>query len=178
MPRAAGARRREIRRGAAGRVVAGATGTLRALVVALLALSLGCGTILYPERRGQSAGRLDAGVVILDAVGLLLFFVPGVVAFAVDFATGAIYLPGGRRAALEPLSDRGEVAALPLRGGDLARILARVEAETGLALDPARVRVVRLPADEDAACVEALLRGFGTNTGVTAAARGPGAPGA
>jgi hypothetical protein len=52
-----------------------------------------CGTILHPERRGQPPGRLDPGIVILDAVGLLLFFVPGVVAFAVDFATGAIYLP-------------------------------------------------------------------------------------
>jgi hypothetical protein len=29
----------------------------------------------------------------LDGIGLLLFFIPGVIAFAVDFATGAIYLP-------------------------------------------------------------------------------------
>jgi hypothetical protein len=55
-----------------------------------------CGTVLYPERRGQPVGRLDAGVVALDAVGLLLFLVPGVVAFAVDFATGTIYLPPER----------------------------------------------------------------------------------
>ena len=64
--------------------------------VAILCASLfaaGCGTILYPERRGQSAGRIDFKVVALDAVGMLFFFVPGVVAFAVDFATGAIYLP-------------------------------------------------------------------------------------
>jgi hypothetical protein len=53
----------------------------------------GCGTILHPERRGQPTGRLDWGVVLLDGLGLLLFFVPGVIAFAVDFATGAIYLP-------------------------------------------------------------------------------------
>ena len=52
-----------------------------------------CGTILYPERHGQPAGRLDVGVVALDGIGLLLFLVPGVIAFAVDFATGAIYLP-------------------------------------------------------------------------------------
>src|SRR5436305_11913731 len=52
-----------------------------------------CGTVLYPERRGQPAGRLGVGVVVLDGLGLLLFLVPGVVAFAVDFATGAIYLP-------------------------------------------------------------------------------------
>jgi hypothetical protein len=53
----------------------------------------GCGTIFYPERRGQPAGRLDWKVVAFDAIGLVLFFVPGVIAFAVDFATGAIYLP-------------------------------------------------------------------------------------
>jgi len=55
----------------------------------------GCGTILYPERRGQRAGTLDCGVILLDGLGLLLFFVPGIIAFAVDFATGAIYLPAG-----------------------------------------------------------------------------------
>jgi len=58
-------------------------------------LNTSCGTILYPERRNQKAGHLDPGVVVLDAVGLLFFLVPGVVAFAVDFTTGAIYLPEG-----------------------------------------------------------------------------------
>ncbi len=56
-------------------------------------MSAGCGMLLYPERRGQPSGRLDWGIVLLDALGLLLFFVPGVIAFAVDFATGTIYLP-------------------------------------------------------------------------------------
>lgn len=64
---------------------------LAAFTTAVTAVS--CGTILYPERRGQSGGKLDATVVILDGIGLLFFFVPGVIAFAVDFATGAIYLP-------------------------------------------------------------------------------------
>ena len=59
---------------------------------------VGCGTILYPERRGQSAmGRLDVDIVILDGLGLFFFLVPGVIAFAVDFATGAIYLPRGHK---------------------------------------------------------------------------------
>jgi hypothetical protein len=56
----------------------------------------GCGTVLHPERRGQPGGSLDWKIVALDAVGLLFFFVPGVIAFAVDFATGAIYLPSGQ----------------------------------------------------------------------------------
>jgi hypothetical protein len=59
----------------------------------LTAASSGCGLLLYPERRGQPAGRLDWGVVLLDGIGLLLFFVPGLIAFAIDFATGTIYLP-------------------------------------------------------------------------------------
>ncbi len=60
----------------------------------LLGLATGCGTILHPERRNQPpGGNLDWGIVALDAVGLLLFFIPGIIAFAVDFSTGAIYLP-------------------------------------------------------------------------------------
>lgn len=54
----------------------------------------GCGTLLYPERHGQPhSPHIDWKVVALDGLGLLLFFVPGVIAFVVDFSTGAIYLP-------------------------------------------------------------------------------------
>ena len=56
-------------------------------------LLTGCGTIFHPERRGQCEGRLDWKIVALNAVGLVLFIVPGAIAFAVDFYTGAIYLP-------------------------------------------------------------------------------------
>jgi hypothetical protein len=55
--------------------------------------SVGCGTVLHPDRKGQPGGRLDWGIVALDAVGLLFFFLPGVIAFAVDFNNGTIYLP-------------------------------------------------------------------------------------
>src|SRR3954470_15896810 len=59
-----------------------------------LGLVAGCGMILHPERRNQPpGGNMDWGVFALDSVGLLLFFIPGVIAFAVDFSTGAIYLP-------------------------------------------------------------------------------------
>jgi hypothetical protein len=57
-------------------------------------LVAGCGMILHPERRNQPpGGGLDWAIVALDGIGLLLFFIPGVIAFAVDFTTGAIYLP-------------------------------------------------------------------------------------
>jgi hypothetical protein len=63
------------------------------LCSAFAASTVGCGTVLHPERRGQAAGPLDWKIVALDAIGLLFFFVPGVVAFAVDFSNGTIYLP-------------------------------------------------------------------------------------
>ena len=60
-----------------------------------------CGTVFYPERRGQISGEIDPGVAILNGIGLLFYIIPGVIAFAVDFATGAIYLPDARYS-LEP----------------------------------------------------------------------------
>ena len=48
---------------------------------------------MHPERRGQPAGRLDWEIVALDAIGLFFFFIPGVIAFAVDFSNSTIYLP-------------------------------------------------------------------------------------
>lgn len=70
------------------------------LTAALAIQTAGCGTILHPERRGQRGGRLDVGIVVLDAIGLLFFVIPGVIAFAVDFSNGTIYLPGGGRGIL------------------------------------------------------------------------------
>jgi hypothetical protein len=68
--------------------------TLRALICFVVIFQLaGCGTILYPERRGQKTGNIDPGIAILDAIGLFFFIIPGLVAFGVDFTTGTIYLP-------------------------------------------------------------------------------------
>ncbi len=69
--------------------------SVRLVIAALLVNTASCGTILYPERKGQIDGELDAGVVVLDAIGLLFFLIPGVIAFAVDFSNGTIYLPSG-----------------------------------------------------------------------------------
>jgi hypothetical protein len=56
---------------------------------------------LYPERRNQPAGgRIDVGVALLDGFWLLVGIIPGVIAFAVDFSTGAIYLPPSKQAQL------------------------------------------------------------------------------
>ncbi|MFN3582211.1 MAG: polyribonucleotide nucleotidyltransferase [Pseudomonas sp.] len=66
------------------------------LTAALTTQLAACGTIFYPERRGQISGEIDSGVAILNGIGLLFYVLPGVIAFAVDFATGAIYLPDAR----------------------------------------------------------------------------------
>lgn len=75
------------------------TPTRRRFLLASSAITLAsavsaCGTILHPERKGQSGGRIDPSIAILNGLGLLLFLIPGVIAFAVDFSNGTIYLPG------------------------------------------------------------------------------------
>src|SRR4051812_12087866 len=69
-------------------------GFLQVSAAGSLGLAAGCGTLIHPERRyAPNDGNLDWGIFALDTLGLLLFFLPGVIAFAVDFTTGAIYLP-------------------------------------------------------------------------------------
>jgi hypothetical protein len=76
--------------------------TLQALVCAVLVIQFsGCGTLLYPERRGQKGGHVDVGVALLDGVGLLFFLIPGIIAYAVDFSNGTIYMPNTMRSSLD-----------------------------------------------------------------------------
>ncbi|GAA5442224.1 hypothetical protein Misp06_00397 [Microbulbifer sp. NBRC 101763] len=70
------------------------------LLTMLMNLSA-CGYFLYPERKGQAGGRVDPAVVILDGAALLFGIIPGVVAFAVDFTNGTIYLPPGRSSVVD-----------------------------------------------------------------------------
>ncbi len=78
----------------------------KAIVTSLTLIMLfelsACGTIFYPERKGTRSGNLDPIVVAADAVGLLFFFIPGVIAFAVDFSNGTIYKGGSRHSSLTP----------------------------------------------------------------------------
>lgn len=72
--------------------------SLSILLVLIFTLQLyACGTLMYPERRGQKQGEIDVKVAVLDGLGLLFCIIPGVVAYIVDFSTGAIYLPAGKR---------------------------------------------------------------------------------
>ncbi len=95
----------------------------------LIAQFAGCGTLMYPERKGQRDGRIDAGVAVLDGLGLLFFIIPGVIAFAVDFSNGTIYLPGTARSAVD--RDDLKVARFNPRHSSAATIEAIVQQETG-----------------------------------------------
>ena len=121
--------------------------TLAAALAAVITFNaVSCGTIMYPERRGMPAGRIDPTVVIMDGILLLFFFVPGVVAFAVDFATGAIYLPPAYYGHAPPDKfDREKWARVDVDPRDLdrAEIERVVSAHTGtpVRLDPGEFEV-------------------------------------
>ena len=66
------------------------------LAATLLTQLAACGTLFFPDRRGQIEGKIDPLVAGLNAIGILFYVIPGLIAFGVDFATGAIYLPEGK----------------------------------------------------------------------------------
>lgn len=67
--------------------------TLSVLILTSLLHLTSCGVLLYPERQGQARGRIDPAVAILDGIGVVLFVIPGLLAFLIDFHQGTIYLP-------------------------------------------------------------------------------------
>lgn len=99
------------------------------LVATLLTQLTACGTLFYPDRRGQIEGKVDPVIVALDAIGILFYVIPGLIAFGVDFATGAIYLPGGTTAQVAPQTLKQAIGA----DGkvDNTRLQAILESELG-----------------------------------------------
>jgi hypothetical protein len=92
-----------------------------AVAAALVTQLTACGTLFWPDRRGQIEGRIDPVVAALDAIGILFYVLPGLIAFGVDFATGAIYLNDGKTAQVAPeklqqaIGSDGEVDNLKLQ---------------------------------------------------------------
>ncbi len=101
------------------------------LAVSLFTQLSACGTLFYPDRRGQIDGKIDPAIAVLNAVGLLFYVIPGLIAFGIDFATGAIYFPDDQFSmAPEKLQD-----AISADGQiDPLRLKAIIEAETGRSL--------------------------------------------
>jgi hypothetical protein len=109
------------------------------LVAALFTQLSACGTLLYPERRGQIEGRIDPAVAAMNAIGILFYVIPGLIAFAIDFTTGAIYLPGGQSAQVAPedlqqvVDANGKIDPLKLKA------LIEVQSGHSLPLDDPRL---------------------------------------
>lgn len=101
------------------------------LAATLLSQLAACGTLFYPDRRGQIDGKIDPAVAAMNAIGILFYVIPGLIAFAIDFTTGAIYLPDGKYAlAPEHLQD-----AIGADGKiDKAKLKAIIQRETGYSL--------------------------------------------
>jgi len=109
------------------------------IVAALLTQLTACGTLFFPDRRGQIEGRIDPMVAGLNAIGILFYVIPGLIAFGIDFATGAIYLPGGLTSQVDPQDLQNMVDA----DGkiDPLKLKALIEVQTGhsLPLDDPRL---------------------------------------
>ncbi|MCE8032276.1 hypothetical protein EKK97_09050 [Billgrantia tianxiuensis] len=131
----------------------------RALTGLVLGVSItalvGCGTVFHPERKGQMSGRIDPVVAIANGVGLLFFIVPGVIAYAVDFSNGTIYLPGTHDSASVDTLKMDENMDVPT----LERLLSE---KTGkpVSLDNELVRVEEVESLDEAL---ALVRMAGIN---------------
>jgi hypothetical protein len=110
------------------------------LSVTLLAQLVGCGTILHPERKGQRDGNLDPSIVILDAVGLFFFIIPGVIAFAMDFNNGTIYLPGGKRADVSGSEDAARMVYLGDKINDPAVVAKVLSDVSGQVIDAKQIK--------------------------------------
>ena len=125
--------------------------TLRLFICAIFTMQLmGCGTLMYPERRGQRGGSIDAGIAILDCIGLLFAIIPGVIAFCVDFSNGTIYLPSRGPVIIERVSQLRQIKFDP-KHTSLASIEKIIKDETGceVKFDQDNIRISKLKSVDD-----------------------------
>lgn len=118
-----------------------------------------CGTILYPERKGHAGGgQLDPSIVVLDGVGLLCFIVPGVIAYAVDFSNGTIYLPGGsgkHHSSIESF-DKNDMTAVNVGKENLTPEMIHmvVSANAGQDVDTAKAKAYKVSANGEKVAID------------------------
>lgn len=92
----------------------------------------GCGTLLYPERVGQRRGdfdNIDWTVVGMNTIGLVLFVVPGLIAFAIDFHNGSLFYPSGHYGQLQP--SELKVKSFPTDNVSVAMVEEVISKEVG-----------------------------------------------
>lgn len=116
---------------------------LASFAATLLLAHTACGTLFYPERHGRRSGRVDPAILLLDGALLFFFVIPGLVAFAIDFYTGGIYMSDGRGRAVRIDVNPAEL--------DEARLEAILSAHAGrpIALDDPALERLRVPPGSD-----------------------------
>jgi hypothetical protein len=102
----------------------------------------GCATLIHPERQGNGPGRIDVAPLLLDILWFIPGLVPGIIALAVDFGTGAIYLDrpraAGRRVGERLAIAPGErVTVRAPRSRDDVEVTLRLSSPRGTLLDEA-----------------------------------------
>ncbi len=137
------------------------------LFPAMVMQTASCGTLLYPERRHSDiqadpgGRRIDPAVAALDAVCLVFFVIPGLIAFGVDFATGAIYFTKEKEQcnATTPEKPRKVVVHLVPDEMDRAALEQVISKEAGIAIsfDDRRMHAFEINPDVPADILWAKL---------------------
>ena len=133
------------------------------LAVVMMSQLTSCGTIIYPDRRGQKTGQIDAQVVLLDGLGCLFFILPGVAAFIVDFSTGAIYLPPGHKISSDATTKDGIVVVRLDQSALNRKGIEQTVSERmrrSVTLDAPEMQVCRLMSLDDLHAAQANVRDF------------------
>lgn len=127
------------------------------LVFTLVLETASCGFFLYPERRNQSKGEVDVGVAALDAIGLVFFIIPGLIAFAVDFEANTIYLPSGKKKAELPFGDKFRAVRVSEGEMNKSGIEAVIKEQTNVEVDlySKKVQVYKLENIDQARAIRA-----------------------
>ncbi|MBW1863013.1 MAG: hypothetical protein JRJ02_11660 [Deltaproteobacteria bacterium] len=118
------------------------------IVFAMFLQISGCGYLMYPERRGQPKGKIDVSVALLDGLGLLVFLIPGIIAFAVDFTKNTIYLPPGRSSINNNTTDEMITLRIPKQEFNKEGIEQIVREHSGLKIDLASNNVYIYAAND------------------------------
>jgi hypothetical protein len=121
------------------------------VVIFLIMQTASCGYFIYPERRGQTGGKIDTHIAILDGLGLLLYIIPGLIAYAVDFSSGAIYLPAGEKSSsITPDNENVVVIQTDKDKLDFQTIDEIVKEHTGYTVDTESAQVYELDSVNEA----------------------------
>lgn len=112
---------------------------MRKIISSILLLTissqlLSCGYVIHPERRGQTSGKVDLAIVGLDAIGLIFFILPGLIAFGVDIVSGTIYLPKDSKGFSLSLNDAEKIHIDP-KNMNKKTIIAAIKEKTGITVD-------------------------------------------